>query len=114
MLHDFLKNMLHDLSKIAFAKNEKQHRDLRPDAVFLRRRRDSNPRTDFGRYTISSRAPSTKLGDFSSWPKVMSFLLNKSNYIKSRPFLQGGSDSFHENYTLNAVKRLCAKKRRML
>ena len=34
--------------------------------IFLwRRRRDSNPRTAFDRYTISSRAPSTKLGDFS-------------------------------------------------
>ena len=30
-----------------------------------RRRRDSNSRTAFDRYTISSRAPSTKLGDFS-------------------------------------------------
>ena len=30
-----------------------------------RRRRDSNPRDAFDAYTISSRAPSTKLGDFS-------------------------------------------------
>ena len=30
-----------------------------------RRRRDSNPRTAFDRYAISSRAPSTKLGDSS-------------------------------------------------
>ena len=30
-----------------------------------RRRRDSNSRTVCGRYAISSRAPSTKLGDFS-------------------------------------------------
>ena len=34
-------------------------------SVFWRRRRDSNSRTDFGGYTISSRAPSTRLGDFS-------------------------------------------------
>ena len=32
---------------------------------FWRRRRDSNPRTAFDGYTISSRAPSTKLGDSS-------------------------------------------------
>ena len=31
-----------------------------------RRRRDSNPRDAFDAYTISSRAPSTKLGDFST------------------------------------------------
>ena len=31
-----------------------------------RRRRDSNPRTAFDRYAISSRAPSTKLGDSST------------------------------------------------
>ena len=30
-----------------------------------RRRRDSNSRNPFGVYTISSRAPSTRLGDFS-------------------------------------------------
>ena len=30
-----------------------------------RRRRDSNPRDAINAYTISSRAPSTKLGDFS-------------------------------------------------
>ena len=37
--------------------------------IFLlwRRRRDSNPRTAFDGYTISSRAPSTKLGDSSTW-----------------------------------------------
>ena len=36
--------------------------------IFLlwRRRRDSNPRTAFDGYTISSRAPSTKLGDSST------------------------------------------------
>ncbi len=34
--------------------------------LFLwRRRRDSNPRTTFGGYTISNRAPSTELGDSS-------------------------------------------------
>ena len=33
--------------------------------LFWRRRRDSNPRTAFDGYTISNRAPSTKLGDFS-------------------------------------------------
>ncbi len=32
---------------------------------FWRRRRDSNPRDAFDAYAISSRAPSTKLGDFS-------------------------------------------------
>ena len=37
-----------------------------------RRRRDSNPRNPFGVYTISSRAPSTRLGDFSvSFQKML-------------------------------------------
>ena len=33
--------------------------------AFWRRRRDSNPRDPFGAYTISNRARSTKLRDFS-------------------------------------------------
>ena len=50
-------------------------KELHPDTMQLprkevmsmtkRRRRDSNPRDAFDAYTISSRAPSTKLGDFS-------------------------------------------------
>ena len=35
------------------------------EAPLKRRRRDSNPRDAFDAYAISSRAPSTKLGDFS-------------------------------------------------
>ena len=40
-----------------------------------RRRRDSNPRDAFDAYAISSRAPSTKLGDFSMQVYVYSLLL---------------------------------------
>ena len=79
---------------------------MHPEAVFSRRRRDSNPRTVFGRYTISSRAPSTKLGDFSSWPKVRAFALNGRDYIKNRTRMQEGQHSFHENYT-KAGSRVC-------
>ena len=44
-------------------------------SILCRRRRDSNPRTAFDGYTISSRAPSTRLGDFSTC------LFNASHYI---------------------------------
>jgi hypothetical protein len=39
-----------------------------------RRRRDSNPRDPFGAYTISSRARSTKLRDFSTL--IMSIIIH--------------------------------------
>ena len=41
-----------------------------------RRRRDSNPRNPFGVYTISSRAPSTRLGDFSVFLTIRTKMLN--------------------------------------
>ena len=50
-------------------------------AIFWRRRRDSNPRSAFNAYTISSRAPSTKLGDFS----IHIQLGNESQYIIIMP-----------------------------
>ena len=49
-------------------KQEKGHAQRLFEHVLLwRRRRDSNPRTAFDRYAISSRAPSTKLGDSSTF-----------------------------------------------
>lgn len=47
--------------------SESQHKQEHPCgcSCLWRRRRDSNPRNRFAVYTISSRAPSTKLGDFS-------------------------------------------------
>ena len=38
---------------------------IKTRVMIWRRRRDSNPRDAFDAYAISSRAPSTKLGDFS-------------------------------------------------
>ena len=51
-----------------------------PDGVVFswRRRRDSNSRTAYDRYTISNRAPSTKLGDSSKSYSV--FCLNSEWY----------------------------------
>ena len=43
----------------------KTKKDTIKVSIFWRRRRDSNPRNAFDAYTISSRAPSTRLGDFS-------------------------------------------------
>ena len=43
----------------------KKRRSKADFAPTWRRRRDSNPRTAYDGYTISSRAPSTGLGDFS-------------------------------------------------
>ncbi len=43
---------------------------------YWRRRRDSNPRNPFGVYTISSRAPSTRLGDFSVFLTIRTKMLN--------------------------------------
>ena len=41
---------------------------------FWRRWRDSNSRDPFGAYTISSRAPSTKLGDISKFAQALLLL----------------------------------------
>ena len=52
-----------------------------------RRRRDSNPRDAFDAYTISSRAPSTKLGDFSrkvTWSRHQRWILYRAWRILSR------------------------------
>jgi len=49
-------------------KGRKTRKPSKPNdfkGLHWRRRRDSNPRNPFGVYTISSRAPSTRLGDFS-------------------------------------------------
>ena len=50
---------------VFFAAGIKRRRSKADFAPTWRRRRDSNPRTAFDRYAISSRAPSTKLGDSS-------------------------------------------------
>ena len=47
-------------------KNRKKQKNRKRNLPVWRRRRDSNPRDAFDAYTISSRAPSTKLGDFST------------------------------------------------
>ena len=61
--------------------------------LFWRRRRDSNPRDAFDAYAISSRAPSTELGDFS----IFGFArrggsvrgrLNSGNYTTTRRRMQ--------------------------
>ncbi len=44
---------------------EKNGNSIKIAVLLWRRRRDSNPRTAYHGYTISSRAPSTKLGDSS-------------------------------------------------
>ena len=46
-------------------KNKEPRHCINIGVPWWRRRRDSNPRTAFDRYAISSRAPSTKLGDSS-------------------------------------------------
>ncbi len=52
---------------------KKQSGTIRYPIVFWRRRRDSNSRTAYDRYTISNRAPSTKLGDSSKTYAVVCF-----------------------------------------
>ena len=49
----------------ALLKQEKPLESLDSRGFIWRRRRDSNPRDPFGAYTISNRARSTKLRDFS-------------------------------------------------
>ena len=56
--------MLHRRENVTLQKKKPEH-ELRSDSIWWRRRRDSNPRTAYDDYTISSRAPSTGLGDFS-------------------------------------------------
>ncbi len=52
-----------------------------PAFLFWRRRRDSNPRTAFDGYTISNRAPSTRLGDSSKYLFLCRLSRTASYYI---------------------------------
>ena len=58
---------------ILFKKKEVDVTEIRYIHSIWRRRRDSNPRDAINAYTISSRAPSTKLGDFSM--HIMRYLI---------------------------------------
>ena len=52
-----------------------------PRLFVWRRRRDSNPRDAFDAYAISSRAPSTKLGDFSILALQLSFHKSAQHWL---------------------------------
>ena len=68
-------------------------------ALFWRRRRDSNSRTAFDGYTISSRAPSTGLGDFSmslyaAFGQVRRLIYNTTKFLKNQVFFEKKFDYF--------------------